>query len=110
MFDINSDNLLIICATNRIKDMDDAILRRFDYKLEYPNPDNSQIALYLDFLQFSYNFKFRNISVKNKLINSFKNNSYANIKNRMINLLKQKIFFNNIDGDNLVIYMDDIKE
>ena len=110
LFDIISDKLLVICATNRIKDMDDAILRRFDYKLEYPNPDKSQISLYLDFLQFSFNFKFKNISVKNKMINSLNKNSYANIKNKMIGLLKQKIFFGKVTSNKIILTKDDIIE
>ena len=109
ILDLIWEHTLVIGATNRLDDMDEAILRRFNYKIFYPMPVTEQISLYLDFLQFSYNFKFKTNAIKNDVIKSFEWKSYADIQNKLINLLKLKIFSEKKPTDSLIIDKDDIK-
>lgn len=110
ILDLIWENILVIWATNRLEDMDEAILRRFDHKIYYPMPSEEQISLYLSFLEFSYNFKFKNQNIKKKNINILEGKSYADIQNKYINLLKYKIFNSKKHIDIMIIDENDINK
>ena len=108
ILDLIWENTLVIWATNRLSDMDEAILRRFNYKIEYPMPSNEQISLYIDFLQFNYNFEFASSAIKNKTLNVMKGMSYSDIQQIFINLLKYKIFSEDFTHDKIKINSTDL--
>lgn len=108
ILDLIWENTLVIGATNRLDDMDDAILRRFDHKIYYPMPSDEQIDLYLDFLQFSYNFQFKTKIVKTESIKMLAGKSYSDVQNKFINLLKYKIFSDKKVTDMLIIDKEDL--
>jgi AAA+ superfamily predicted ATPase len=110
IFDLLGEHTLVIGATNRLEDMDEAILRRFNYRIYYPMPKGDQVSLYLDFLQFSYNFKFKSDKIKVAFIHLFEGKSYADIQNKIINLLKLKIFSEKKATNKLIINGEDIEK
>jgi SpoVK/Ycf46/Vps4 family AAA+-type ATPase len=38
IFDLSSENTIVLAATNRLKDIDTALLRRFDLTINYKLP------------------------------------------------------------------------
>ncbi len=108
IFDLIGEETLVIGATNRLYDMDEAILRRFHYKIEYPMPWTEQISTYLDFLQFSHNFQFKNKKIKEEILGIMKDKSYADIQQFIVNMLKHKIYNEEVSDKNLVITTEDL--
>lgn len=92
ILDLLDEETIFIAATNQFSALDRAIVRRFNYIIEYLPPNAEKVHEYLGFLQDSYQFSFTSPKLKKDLAKIFENESYADIKNTMIALLKTKIF------------------
>jgi SpoVK/Ycf46/Vps4 family AAA+-type ATPase len=75
---------MLIAATNQIKLIDHALLRRFDMKIEFNNPANAVLDSYYDKLLAEYPKEFHNID-------RVYNISYAEAKTIVISNIKQQI-------------------
>ncbi len=75
---------LLIAATNNSSSIDTALLRRFQLRLEFIKPSNSQLDDYYDSLLMQYPQKFRNLERKYNL-------SYAEAKDITFRAIKNNI-------------------
>lgn len=92
ILDLLDEETIFIGATNQFKSLDKAIVRRFNYTIQYPTPSKEKIEEYVDFLSKSYHFSFRPTNLKDSFNSLFEGLSYADIKGVMISILKEKIF------------------
>lgn len=75
---------LLIAATNNSEIIDTALLRRFQLKLKFVKPSDSQLDIYYDSLLLQYPKEFRNIKRKYNL-------SYAEAKDITFRAIKNNI-------------------
>lgn len=111
IFDLSSENTIVLAATNRLKDIDTALLRRFDLTINYKLPWKAEIEKYLAFIMLTYWFAFDKKTTQNKFIRGFEGKNYSDIKRSMVNLLKsivlnssntlEKITLQSNDANNL---------
>lgn len=85
------DNLpsksILMAATNQIHMIDDALIRRFEIKLEYNAPNRDALDLYYDRLLSKYPIEFTSIVRKYDM-------SYAEVKNYVVQVVKDNIIQN----------------
>lgn len=85
------DNLpsksILMAATNQIHMIDDALIRRFEIKLEYNAPNRDALDLYYDRLLSKYPIEFTAIVRKY-------DTSYAEVKNYVVQVVKDNIIQN----------------
>lgn len=84
-----SENVLFIGATNRLSEMDDAAKRRFDLIHEMEEPSLIEKSDYIERL-----IKDKNIEIleNDKKDICFSYNSFSDVKNKTIKLMKNKVF------------------
>ena len=87
-------NSVLIAATNQIKMIDEALVRRFQLRLEFTSPAGETLDSYYDKLLTKYPAEFRNINRKYDI--SFaeaKNEVFTQVKNNIIQaeLAKERI-------------------
>lgn len=75
---------ILIAATNQIEMIDEALIRRFELKLEYTNPDQKALDLYYDQLLSKYPSEFT-------AIERIYNCSFAEVKDYVIRRIKDNI-------------------
>lgn len=83
---------ILIGATNQIQLIDEALLRRFDLKLEFKNPPNDVLQGYYDKLLAKYPEEYRNIErVENVSFAEAKNIVLEKVKRNIIQAEKRKV-------------------
>lgn len=89
---------LLIAATNNSEIIDTALLRRFQLKLKFVKPSDSQLDIYYDSLLLKYPKEFRNIKRKYNLsyaeakditFRAIKNNIIKKEEKHLLNTIKQ---------------------
>jgi len=78
------NDTVLIGATNQIQLIDEAVLRRFDLKLEFKNPSDKVLQDFYDTLLMEYPPEYRQIQREFDL-------SFAEAKNRVIDQVKRNI-------------------
>lgn len=91
ILDLLDEETIFIAATNQFDSLDKAILRRFNYIIEYKSPNLDKINEYIEFLSKSYNFKIKNQNTKKIIAKTFNGLSYSDIKTFITTFLKEKI-------------------
>lgn len=85
------DTSILICATNHIKVIDYALLRRFQIKLKYELPSDKNLDIYYDSILANFPKNVSNIKrAYNISFAEAKDISYQQIKAHVIQLEKQK--------------------
>lgn len=78
------NDTLLIAATNHSSSIDTALLRRFQLKLKFEAPNNSELDKYYDSLLMEFPEEFRNVERSYSI-------SYAEAKDIIFRLVKNKI-------------------
>lgn len=85
LIDQLSNDTLLIAATNNSEIIDTALLRRFQLKLKFEKPSDSQLDIYYDSLLTQYPKEFRHIERKyNISYAEAKDIAFRSIKNNII--------------------------
>lgn len=92
LFDYLPQHSIIIAATNQIEMIDDALLRRFDLKLEFVLPDEAHIKEIIRKTLANNDFKFDNSKRLPTIIKKCKGLSYFSIQRTLITSIKRSIF------------------
>lgn len=108
ILDLLDEETIFIAATNQFQSLDKAMVRRFNYIIEYSIPNKVKIKEYINFLSDSYHFKFKPKSLKDNFSTALKGCSYSDIKNFIVIFLKEKIFQkkNKLEGKIEIIKSD----
>lgn len=90
LFDFLNKDSVVIAATNQIKMIDDALLRRFDLsvKLDYPKAEQVERLLSSTLRK---RFEFDDISVKDEVVSLCHNVSYYSIKRTLMTAIKRTL-------------------
>lgn len=80
-------NVILMCATNLIEQVDRAFLRRFDRVIEFFGPDKAEKTCFVDQLQKEHRLK---MTPEDRAI-VLQEQSYSNIKRMFINIAKERI-------------------
>ncbi len=89
LIDSLSNNVVLITATNHIKVIDEALIRRFEIRLDYTLPTNDQLDNYYDQNLEKYPKKWTNITRVYGI-------SYAEAKDQIHNEVKKSILSSNL--------------
>lgn len=98
LIDQLSNDTLLIAATNNSEIIDTALLRRFQLKLKFEKPSDSQLDVYYDALLLQYPEQFRNIEraynlsyaeAKDIAFRAIKNNIITIEETNELNVIKQ---------------------
>lgn len=90
LFDFLNKESVVIAATNQIKMIDDALLRRFDLSVKLDYPKTEQIERLLS-STIRERFEFDDISVKNEVISLCHKVSYYSIKRTLMTAIKRTL-------------------
>lgn len=90
LFDFLNNDSVVIAATNQIKMIDDALLRRFDLSVKLDYPQSEQIE-HLISSTIRNRFEFDNTLVKNEVIKLCHNISYYSIKKTLLTTIKRTL-------------------
>lgn len=90
LFDFLSKDSVVIAATNQIKMIDDALLRRFDISIKLDYPQTEQIERLIS-STIRNRFEFNNTLIKNEVINLCHNISYYSIKKTLLTTIKRSL-------------------
>lgn len=91
LFDYLPQNSLVIAATNQIDMIDEALVRRFDLKLQFDLPDEIHIKEIISKTLQSDQFKFDNKSKLPALVRQCKGLSYYSIQRTLITSIKKGV-------------------
>ncbi|MEX2639670.1 MAG: AAA family ATPase [Balneolales bacterium] len=92
LFDYLPENVLLIAATNHAHVIDQALLRRFDFKLELKHPKKKEIELLIRKILKSGQFETdKAISLQN-LVKKAEGLSYYSVQKTLIQAVKQSLF------------------
>jgi AAA+ superfamily predicted ATPase len=91
LFDYLPQNSIVIAATNQVDMIDDALVRRFDLKLQFDLPDETHIEEIISKTLQSDQFKFDNKSKLPALIRQCKGLSYYSIQRTLITSIKKGV-------------------
>lgn len=92
LFDYLPQNSIVIAATNQKDMLDDALLRRFDFSIEFGLPNENQIHDLVSLTLKKGNFSFDNASKAKKVIKEAIGLSYFSIQKTLITALKRSLF------------------
>lgn len=94
LFDYLPQDAIVVAATNHVDMIDDALKRRFDYKVEFGLPDKTQIEEIISKTISTTPFKFDKPKKLDAIINSCIGLSYYTIQKTLITSIKKSIFEN----------------
>lgn len=102
--DIIIPNLMILCTTNYLQNLDPAIIRRFSYKFEVTNPCKSAIISFLTNKENPFESFFRDKSVNEKIADEIvkRNMTFADVKYIMRSLFLEKKQIEQVNGNALL--------
>lgn len=93
LFDYLPQDSIVIAATNHSQMIDDALLRRFDNKIEFQLPDQTQIREIIGKTLKDDAFKLDQPRKLTQIIKSCQGLSYYSIQRTLINAIKRSIFY-----------------
>lgn len=92
LFDYLPDHVVLIAATNHDHIIDQALLRRFDYKLKLNLPDKQQIKDLVYKIKKSGSFKFEKGMNLDMVAEQAEGLSYFSIQKTLVQTLKKSLF------------------
>jgi SpoVK/Ycf46/Vps4 family AAA+-type ATPase len=92
LFDYLPQNSIVIAATNQKDMVDEALLRRFDFSIEFPLPNVEKIKELVQLTLRNGEFKFDKPRSLNKVIESAKGLSYYSIQKTLVTAIKRSLF------------------
>ncbi|MFH2143050.1 MAG: ATP-binding protein [Bacteroidota bacterium] len=95
LFDYLPQNSVVIAATNQLQMIDDALLRRFDLKVNLELPNKTQIRDLIDKTIKKSPFKFKNKKDLTEIVNLTLGLSFYIIQKSIITTIKKTLFANN---------------
>ena len=90
LFDFLNKDSVVIAATNQIKMIDEALLRRFDLSVKLDYPKTEQVERLLS-STIRERFEFDDISVKDEVVSLCHNVSYYSIKRTLMTAIKRTL-------------------
>ncbi len=95
LFDYLPQNSVVIAATNQMQMIDDALLRRFDLKVNLELPNKTQIRELINKTIKKSPFKFKDTKELTEIVNLSKGLSFYIIQKSIITSIKKTLFANN---------------
>lgn len=95
LFDYLPQNSVVIAATNQLQMIDNALLRRFDLKVNLELPNKTQIKELITKTIKKTPFKFKNKNELTEIINLSRGLSFYIIQKSIITAIKMALFANN---------------
>ncbi|MDR6527213.1 AAA family ATPase [Chryseobacterium rhizosphaerae] len=92
LFDYLPQSSIIIAATNQKEMIDDALLRRFDFSIEFSLPNEKQINDLLSLTLDNGKFEFDNKTTAKKIAKKAIGLSYYSIQKTLITAIKRSLF------------------
>jgi SpoVK/Ycf46/Vps4 family AAA+-type ATPase len=92
LFDYLPQSSIVIAATNQKEMLDDALLRRFDFSIEFGLPSEKQILDLVNLTLKKGNFSFDNNSKAKQIMINALGLSYHSIQKTLITALKRSLF------------------
>ncbi len=92
LFDYLPQNSIVIAATNQLQMIDDALLRRFDLKVNLNLPSKVQLGELIDKTLSKTPFKFRTKKELNEVIKLSEGLSYYLVQKAILTAVKRTIF------------------
>ncbi len=92
LFDYLPQNSIVIAATNQKDMLDEALLRRFDFSIEFGLPNEKQIADLVALTLKKGNFSFDSAPKAKQVIKKAVGLSYFSIQKTLITALKRSLF------------------
>lgn len=99
LFDYLPQNSIVIAATNQLKMIDEALIRRFDLKVNLDLPNKTQIKELINKTINKTPFKIRNNNELKEIISSSHGLSFYIIQKSIITAIKKTLFANNKNGN-----------
>ncbi len=96
LFDYLPQNSIVIAATNQLQMIDDALLRRFDLKVQLDMPNKTQIRELINKTIKKSPFKFKDKKELTEIIRLAYGLSFFIIQKAIITAIKRTLFANNI--------------
>ncbi|CAA0212647.1 AAA family ATPase [Tenacibaculum maritimum] len=103
LFDYLPQDTVVIAATNQLDMIDDALLRRFDLKVELGQPNKTQIRELIEKTLKKSPFKIKYKKDLNEIVNLSLGKSFYVIQKTLITAIKRSLFNMNEDNKNLFI-------
>lgn len=98
LFDFLSVHSIVIAATNQLKMIDDALLRRFDLSIKLDYPQTEQVEKLID-STIRNRFVFDDPEAKNEIVMMCHNMSYYSIKKTLLTSIKRSLLDNGTDSN-----------
>ncbi len=92
LFDYLPQNSIVIAATNQLHMLDDALLRRFDLKINLDIPSKEQLTELIDKTISNTPFKFRTKKELNEIITLSEGLSYYLVQKAILTAIKRTLF------------------
>jgi AAA+ superfamily predicted ATPase len=100
LFDYLPQNSIVIAATNQKDMLDEALLRRFDFSIEFGLPNDKQIADLVSLTLKKGNFSFDNATKAKQVMKKAVGLSFYSIQKTLITALKRSLFQLDQPGNN----------
>lgn len=92
LFDYLPQNSIVIAATNQLQMLDDALLRRFDLRVNLDLPSKKQVSELIDKTISKSPFKFRTKKELNEVIHLSEGLSYYLVQKAILTAIKRMLF------------------
>lgn len=92
LFDYLPQSSIIIAATNQVDMLDDALLRRFDLKIRFDLPTESQLEKLIEITSKNGQFKFDEPQKTKQIIKSALGLSFYSVQRTLITAIKRSLF------------------
>lgn len=99
LFDYLPQNSIVIAATNQIQMIDDALIRRFDQKINLGLPSKEQIAELINLTLSKSPFSFKYKREQTEIIKLAEGLSFYNIQKALITAIKRTLFALNVEKE-----------
>lgn len=111
LFDYLPQNSVVIAATNQLQMIDDALLRRFDLKVNLSLPNKTQIRELIKITLKKSPFKFENNKELTEIVNLSHGLSFYVIQRSIVTAIKKVLFTNNkLEKENYNIDIEVLKK
>ncbi len=111
LFDYLPQNSVVIAATNQLQMIDDALLRRFDLKVNLSLPNKTQIRELINITLKKSPFKFENNKELTEIVNLSYGLSFYIIQRSIVTAIKKTLFTNNkLEKENYNIDIEVLKK
>lgn len=111
LFDYLPQDSIVIAATNQLQMIDEALLRRFDMKINLGLPTNAQIQELIEKTLAKSPFKFSSKKELSEIIKLSEGLSFYLIQRAIITAIKRSLFkLNDVDNPKLLIDFRILKE